>query len=124
MSIRALAEQHLGESIEGGFGIEVILTDKDGKQQTVKGQVLYSRKIQNPTTGEDIIINEPVVILRVSTLDPVPKSGEQWFIQMPVSPVEGAEKENFLMDKSKAVEGGASIGFIRLYPKKADQTPT
>ena len=123
MSIRALAEQHLVESIEGGFGIEVILTDKEGKQQTVKGQVLYSRKVQNPITGEDIIVNEPVIVLRVSTLDPVPKTGEQWFIQMPLTPLEGAPKENFLMDKGKAVEGGASIGFIRLYPKKADQTP-
>lgn len=122
MNIRALAEQHLGESLEGGYGIEVILTGPDGKQQPVKGQVLYSRKVLNPVTGEDIIINEPVVVLRVSSLDPVPKTAEQWFIQMPVSPVEGAAKENFLMDKGKAVEGGASIGFIRLYPKKADQT--
>lgn len=123
MNIRALAEQHLGESLEGGFGIEVILTGPDGKQQTVKGQVLYSYKIQSPVTGEDVIVNKPVVILRVSTLNTVPKSSEQWLIQMPVSPLVGAAKEEFLLDKGKAVESEASIGFIKLYPKKVDQTP-
>jgi len=119
--LRALAESHLGITLEGDFSKEVILTDPDGDIQTVRGQVLYDRTAQNPMTGQDQVLNEPVVTLRISTLTRVPEKRERWLIQMPVSPVVGAPLGDFVLDGGRAAEGGASIGYIRLYPKKAKQ---
>lgn len=120
--LRALAESHLAITLEGGWGIEVDLTGPDGEKQLgLKGQVLYDRTEQNPATGQEVFVNEPVVVLRYSSLNPAPKTNEVWQIRMPVSPEVGAPKGDFVLDKGRAVEGGRSIGFIRLYPKKAKQ---
>ena len=122
VNLRALAESHLAISLEGAWAIEVDLVGPDGEKQSgLKAQVLYDRTIENPATGQEVVVNEPVVVLRYSSLSPAPQSGEKWSIKMPVSPEAGAPKADFLLDKGRAVEGGRSIGFIRLYPKKAKQ---
>ena len=123
VNLRALAEKHLAVTLEGQWAIEVDLIGPDGKKQLgLKAQVLYDRIEQNPSTGQPVIVNEPVVTLRYSSLNPAPASpNEKWMISMPVSPVEGAAKEDFVLDPSRAIEGGRSIGFIRLYPKKVRQ---
>lgn len=121
MDIRDLAERHLAITLEGAYSKEVILTDPDGVKQTLRAQVLYDKVVQNPITGQDQVINEPVVVLRRSSLTRIPKAAERWFVKMPISPVAGAAKEDFVLGGGRAVEGGASIGFIRLYPKKAKQ---
>jgi len=121
-NLRALAESHLAVTLEGAWAIEVDLIGPDGKKQLgLKAQVLYDRTEQNPATGQPVFVNEPVVVLRYSSLIVVPKSIEKWLIRMPVSPVEGAEKEDFVLDPSRTIEGGRSIGFIRIYPKKVRQ---
>lgn len=122
-NLRVLAESHLLISLEGVWGIEVDLTGPDGEQQLgLKGQVLYDRTEQNPATGQEVFVNEPVVVLRYSSLSPAPQTGEVWQVRIPVSPQVGALKGDFVLDKGRAVEGGRSIGFIRLYPKKAKQS--
>ena len=125
VNLRALAESHLSVTLEGAWAIEVDLTGPTGvKQLGLKAQVLYDRTEENPATGQPVIVNEPVVVLRHSSLTAVPKTNEKWLIRMPVSPVEGAEKEDFVLDPSRAIEGGRSIGFIRIYPKKVRQKGT
>lgn len=121
VDLRDLAENHLGITLEGAASKEVILTDPDGAIQTVRGQVLYDKTVLNPMTGQDVVTNEPVVSLRISSLTRVPQKRERWFIKIPVSPVSGAPVEDFVLDGGRAQEGGASIGYIRLYPKKAKQ---
>jgi hypothetical protein len=121
-NLRALAERHLAVTLEGQWAIEVDLIGPAGvKQLGLKAQVLYDRTEHNPSTGQPVIVNEPVVVLRYSSLTVVPKTSEKWLISMPVSPDEGAAKEDFVLDPSRAIEGGRSIGFIRLYPKKVRQ---
>lgn len=121
-NLRALAESHLSVTLEGAWAIEVDLTGPDGKKQLgLKGQVLYDRTEHNPATGQPVIVNEPVVVLRHSSLTVIPKSSETWLVRMPVSPVAGAAKEDFVLDPSRTIEGGRSIGFIRLYPKRVKQ---
>ena len=121
-NLRALAEKHLSVTLEGAWAIEVDLIGPAGKKQLgLKAQVLYDRTEQNPTTGQPVFVNEPVVVLRYSSLTVVPKSIEKWLIRMPVSPVADAEKEDFVLDPSRTIEGGRSIGFIRLYPKRVRQ---
>ena len=122
VNLRALAEKHLAVTLEGQWAIEVDLIGPDGKKQLgLKAQVLYDRIEQNPATGQPVFVNEPVVVLRYSSLDPAPQSKEKWLIRMPVSPVEGAAKEDFALDQSRTIEGGRSIGFIRVYPKRVRQ---
>ena len=121
-NLRALAESHLSVTLEGAWAIEVDLIGPTGmKQLGLKAQVLYDRTEESPATGQPVIVNEPVVVLRHSSLTVVPKTNEKWLVRMPVSPVEGAAKEDFVLDPSRAVEGGRSIGFIRIYPKKVRQ---
>lgn len=121
-NLRVMAESHLAITLEGAWAIEVDLIGPAGvKQLGLKAQVLYDRTEQNPSTGQPVIVNEPVVVLRHSSLTVVPKTSEKWLISMPVSPVEGAAKEDFVLDPSRAIEGGRSIGFIRLYPKRVRQ---
>ena len=121
--LRALAESHLAITIEGDWSKEVTLVGPDdGEEQILRGQVLYDRKIENPDTGQEMIVNAPVVSLRISSMDPVPKKDEKWFIKMPISPVAGAPIENFLLDGGRAREGGPSLGYFRYYPRKAEQS--
>jgi len=119
--LRALAETHLSITLEGDWSKEVILTDPDGAVQTVRGQILYDKTVMNPVTGQDQVVNEPVVTLRISSLTRVPQKRERWFIKMPDSPVLGAPIRDFVLDGGRAPEGGGAIGYIRLYPKKAKQ---
>src|SRR4030042_6305550 len=104
-SLRAAIEQGLYASIEGEWGMAVELTSPAGITQTMsknnpleslKGQVLYFSRRENPATGEVIIINQPVVSLRISSLDRVPISGERWFIKMPISAVAAAAMRTFV----------------------------
>ena len=121
-NLRVLAESHLAITLEGAWSIEVDLIGPTGvKQLGLKAQVLYDRTEENPATGQPVIVNEPVVVLRHSSLTVVPKTNEKWLIRMPVSPVIDAEKEDFVLDPSRAIEGGRSIGFIRVYPKRVRQ---
>lgn len=137
-NLRAAIEKDLGESIEGEWKIDVELTDPDGNVQTMSandptktlgGQVLYFSQPVNPITGEVMIVNMPVVSLRVSSLDRVPANGEKWFIRMQVSPLAGADKVSFVFTGTKAKEHGTDIGFLRIYPQKIENengpgTPT
>lgn len=131
MNIRALAESDLKYTLEDsdGYGKPVILISPDGERidtnqntgEPLTGQVLYDTVRMDADSGADVITEEPIITLRRSSLSRVPKSGELWFIQIPGSPLEGAPLVNYQLDKSKAIQGGRSIGFIRLYPKKAEQ---
>ena len=130
-NLRAAIEKDLGDSLEGEFKIEVELTAPNGQTQiysknnpTAKlgGQVLYYTHIENPTTGEQIVVNEPVLSLRISSLNIVPKSGETWHIKMPTSPVAGAVKKDFVFTATRAIESGTDIGFIKIYPQRINST--
>ncbi len=125
-NLRAQIERDLGESIEGEWKIPVELTSPDGQvqryslndpSQRLGGQVLYFSRQTNPETGEMIIVNQPVVSLRVSSLIRVPAAGENWFIRMPISPTVGAPVRSFVFTPTRSPEHGTDIGFIRIYPQ-------
>jgi len=129
-NLRAQIETDLYESIEGEWKVEAELTSPDGVTQIYSknnpteklgGQVLYFTRSLNPETGEAIIVNEPVLTLRISSLDRVPANGENWFVRMPTSPQAGAPKENFVFTSDRAKNAGTDIGFIRMYLQRADE---
>lgn len=129
-NLRAAIESDLYESLESEWKIPVELTSPDGERQIYSannatellgGQVLYFSRSENPETGEMMIINQPVVTLRISSLERVPQDGETWYIKMPISPVRGAPKISFVFTPTRASEHGTDIGFIRIYPQRIEQ---
>lgn len=129
INLREQIEADLLETLEGEFGLPVVLIDPDGvtydksandPENDLVGQVLYDTMIENPETGQDIIVHKPVVTLRRSSLGRVPVSGEKWVVKIPIVPQYDAEKVTFSLERP-AEEGGA-IGFIRLYLMEIEQS--
>ena len=123
VNIRELAESDLSATLEGEFGLPVILTDPAGVQQTVEGQILYDTVTLDPETGNPVIDDNPIVTLRRASLNPIPQDGEKWFIEIPVTPSRSAATESFVFTPDKSINTGGSIGYIKLYLQKIEQTP-
>lgn len=129
-NLRQLVESDLYETMEREWKIPIELTAPDGNKQIYSvnnpserlgGQVLYYSRRESPTTGEPIVVNEPVVSIRISSLIRVPVAGEKWIIKMPISPRDGAAWHTFLVTSDRSPESGTDIGFVRLYPQRIVQ---
>jgi hypothetical protein len=129
MGLRAEIEQDLAETLEDAddFGLPVVLISPDGivysksandEEADLMGQIIYDTVAQD-ADGNQIIDHKPVVSLRRSSLTRIPLPGEVWAVKIPTSPVADAEPETFMLER--AAEDGSSIGFIRLYLRKAEQ---
>jgi len=101
-------------------GTTIDTSENDGEQ--LKGQVWHETNRIDPDTGETVVINHPYVVLRRSSLSRVPVPGEKWLVKIPTSPLEGAATEDFMFDPTRAPEGGKSLGFIKLYLRRAEQS--
>jgi len=123
MNMRQQAEADLAFTLEGEWALPVVLISPDGVMDTVEGQVLYDSATRNPMTGEQIVVNRPVVTLRRSSLARIPKQNENWLVRIPITPNPQAATVDFLLDQTNAPDGGASLGFIRLYMKAARHVP-
>ena len=88
----------------------------------LNGQIIYETIEEAPGTGAEVIVHKPVVTLRRTSLLRVPAQDEknQWLVQIPIQPSRTATKVNYIMGRPG--EGGASIGFIRLYLVKPVQS--
>ena len=134
-NIRELAESDLAKTLEdssSGFGLPVELTPPNGEPQIFKknsttelltGQILYETVLIDPQTGEQKIITNPNVTLRITSLVVVPKAGENWFIRIPIDPSLTAPKFSFVLSGDRDPDTMRSIGYITLYLQKAEQTP-
>jgi len=128
INLRVLSESQLGISLEGVWGLPVSLMAPDGTIINTSqndglplvGQILYDTIKINPETGDQIIVNNPVVTLRRSSLSRVPKGGERWLVSIPVRPDPLAEKAQFVTESPP--QGGASLGYIKLYLRKVQQS--
>lgn len=135
INLRERAESDLKKSLEKEFALPVILTDPDGVKydesqnsadpadpDALSGQILYSFVSVNPETGEEIVVNNPIVSIRRSSMLRVPVAGEKWVFEIPVTPSRTAAKELFVLDDKRVPENDDSIGFIRYYLTKAEQS--
>lgn len=130
MGLRAEIEEDLSDFLEGDdYGQAVVLTSPAGVRYSksandptadLMGQVLYD-SISETEDGQQVIDHDPVVTLRRSSLTKIPAANEKWGVEIPTGPKTGAPRETFILEK--ASEDGGSIGFIRLYLRKAEQTP-
>lgn len=131
INLREQTELDLYESMEREWKMPVEIIFADGKKQThslnnpselLGGQVLYFSRSENPVTGEPIVVNTPVISLRISSLIKIPEPGEKCFIRCPISPKKDAPWVSFVFTTDKAPEDGTDIGFIRIYPQKIDES--
>lgn len=121
-NLRERVESDLAVTLQRDFALTVQLTDPDGLITTAAGQVLYDTVTMNPETGETVVANNPIVTLRRSTLARVPEPGEVWLVKIPTTPNTTATLEEFIIDSDRSPEGGRSIGFIRLYLRRVQQS--
>ena len=130
INLRQIAEADLALTLEDDWGLPVILVDPDGNtinkkigtDEDLKAQILYDTVSYDLDTGLRKVSNNPIVVLRKSSLSRVPRAGEKWLVRIPVTPLENADIENFVIDPTRPPEGGSSIGFIRLYLRRAQQS--
>jgi hypothetical protein len=121
MGLRAQIEEDLALTLENpdDYGLPVILVSPDGVTQEVYGQVLYDTKRIDPETGLDMIVPQPVVTVRRSSLTRIPLAREKWAVRIPMTPEYAAAMTTHSIER--APEDGKSIGFVRLYLTKAIQ---
>jgi hypothetical protein len=99
-------------------------TDNETGEILKAKQILYDYRKLDPSTGEEITVNEPVVVMARSSLAVIPKAGEKWVMKFPADPnqSETATLSEFVLSETRAPEGGRSLGDIRLYPQKVVQS--
>lgn len=125
MNLRDLAEKDLHHTLEGIGSMSVSLLSPNGVwYRDLKGQVLYDTVRLDPETAERTVTPCPIVTLRRSSLTRIPLAGENWMVEIPVSPVAGAAIGQYVFSPTRPPEGGSSIGFIRLYLQAVEQVPT
>ena len=129
--VLTMMDEDLGVTVESDFASPVALIAPDGTMINTNshdatgatplyGIVHYDYQKIEPT-GETVIVNEPVVMLRISSLSRVPRAGENWAISIPTSPSDRTPKM-FKLGGTRAPEIAATIGFIRLFPIAAVQS--
>ena len=124
-----IATAGLKRSIEGNFGLPVVLIDPDGGTidtnevgDILKGQVLYDRLGIDPETGDEIIIDEISISLRKSALSRVPVAGERWDIKFPLDPSQPDIMTAHILTEDRAPVDGGSIAFIKVFPQSVEQS--
>jgi hypothetical protein len=128
-SLRYEIESDLADTLEGEFGMKIILEAPDGtiidksandSTADLMGQVLYDTTVENPETGGVMLIGKPVVSIRRSSLSQIPSDTDysKWFVKIPRSPI-NATMDRYKIEKPPVQ--GKSIGFIVLELSKAIQ---
>jgi hypothetical protein len=117
------------EDVTNGFGLPVELIMPDGVVQTTSandatkplaGRIDYGKTTIDPDTGEEFLIGNPTVALRLSSLDRVPQEGERkWAIRIPVSPSVSASKVTYMIDE-RGIFIDLILGRVILSLTKAD----
>lgn len=131
-NIRKLVEANLDKTLEGSWGLPIVLINPDGEEQTIKkgtsdilkGQVNYVTVETEPDTGERVVVNKPNVAIRLSSLDRIPAEGEKWSVRIPPRPdpdIPVSEFDTYVVNTDRAMGVNSSIGFIILHLFKANQ---
>ena len=131
MNLRERAVLDIKNQNLKNWALPVELIDPDGNKydtdyesgETLQAvQILYDRRDLDPNTGETVIIHEPVIVIALSSLERIPAAGEKWGIKFPLDPTDPDTLSYYLFTGDRAPEGGNSLGFIRIYPFKVEQS--
>lgn len=111
------------------WGLPVILISPDGiryETDIISGESLkaltisYDRVTIIEETGEDVIVPDLIVTLSRLSLERIPKSGENWIVEIPKSPSCDIMIQ-YMISSTRATEGGKSLELIRLYLQELEQ---
>lgn len=130
MNLRERVESDLSFSLEGDWGLPVELISpqgekidtKQGTTEQLKGQVMLETLSTNMETGEQLLIGNPNVSLRLSSLSSYPTKSDyrNWFVRIPQTPSESAPLVTYKI--GDAPQGGESLGYITLMLEQVSQT--
>ena len=98
------------------------IKDNDTGEDLKALQILYDRRVENPDTGEIIIVHEPVITIARSSLSRIPIPGETWSVKFPLDPTDENTLSNYVFNPDRSIAGGSSLGFFRIYPVKLVQS--
>ena len=128
------AEADMAFSLEdtvNGFGLPVELVAPDGVTQTTSandatkplaGRIDYGKTTIDPDTGEQFLIGDPTVVLRISSLNRVPLEGEtKWAIRIPLTPSVSASKVTYMIDE-RGIFNDLMLGRVILNLTQAGQS--
>ena len=123
MSIRDLA-LNVARVAHKKAGTTVNSIDPDGKiVEHDDCQFLSGRTTESPDSGANVVVFRPVATFpRNSFPNRIPKDGENWVFQCPLDPDQPSALTSISMDESKAIEGGRSLGVIRIYLSTVKQS--
>lgn len=119
IDLNAISERALGKTIEGLWGQEVILTGPDGVRQYPRGQVVReAESVSEDSRGiaqggrHSLVVTKSSVVLRTSSLNPVPDSEENWMCAIPIGPQEDAPMQTMYVEA--VPQGSKTIGLTVL----------
>ena len=117
--LREIIERDLGTTLEGDFRLPVVLIAPDGSQQTVNGMIVYETASIDERTGQPVIVHQPAVTVRISSLTRVPVAGETWAVRIPTAPSYTGTKTTFY---AREFVDGRSHGWIQMTLIRAEQS--
>ena len=104
-------------------GTTVWLTDPAGIRTRHDDCIFLSGRVsQSPDSGEEMVVFKPVATFPRSSLTRIPLDGENWSLEAPLDPDIPLVTTIMTLDPSKAIEGGRSLGTIRLYLSETKQS--
>lgn len=104
-------------------GTIVWLIDPDGiRTQHDDCIFLSGRETISPDSGEETVVFRPVATFPRSSLDRIPVNGENWSLEAPLDPDIPSVTTIMSLDPSKSIEGGMSLGVIRLSLSQVEQS--
>ena len=127
INLPQINERALATSLEGAWGSNVTLIGPDGALQPVRGQVTNEpARVGQDSRGishggrNSMTVYRSVVVLRRSSLDPVPDDTEEWACLVPLNP--GDEEPSVLLYLEEIPDGSRSHGMITLRLTKTRQS--
>lgn len=121
MSLHSLALNVVKVAIKV-FKTEVTLIPPDGAPFAAVCQFLSNRTSESPDSGEPMAVFTPIATFHRSSLVRIPENGEIWGMLAPLDPDIPDVKTFLSFDTSKTLEGGRSLGEIRIYFSEVQQS--
>jgi hypothetical protein len=124
-----LAEEDLLDTLEGDWSTPIILIDPDGVTYDksandptldLVGQVIRDTIVEDPNIGSQLVVHNPMITVRISSLTRVPSQLEKWVVKIPNSPLEGAPLKSYKI--SRPSMDGSTLGIMKLYLQELEQS--
>jgi len=121
-----MMERDLGEMIEGPFAVLVELLPPGGAwiRTSLRGgplHGLWTNAYFDTEGGEQVVVNEPCLCLRRSSLSRIPLHDEKWALRVQDTPGIQA-MAMYVLSTDKVPKSDMSRGIIYLFPQAVSQS--